>query len=483
MKALLFSLASLTALLLATSVSAAESALPLQDFTTSAYGVLALMIFVLGYILVLSEEFIHLRKSKPIMVSAGLIWILVGIAYATTGDTETAGLAARQNILEYAELFLFLLAAMTFITTMEERLVFASLRAWLVAQGYSLRQIYWITGLLAFFISPVADNLSTALLMGAVVLAVGNSYRCFITVSCINIVIAANAGGAFSPFGDITTLMVWQRGLVEIEQFLLLMPPALVTWLVPAILMSFTIEREPPTGDGELQPMKKGGITIIFLFLATIALSISIHSTLHLPPLLGMMTGLGVLKLYGYYLSHYEPIEGEHGHISHHHAETMQTHQQTQGDNIEVVRRFNIFKVVERSSWDTLMFFYGVVLCVGGLASLGYLALMAEWLYVDLGAVPANILIGMMSALIDNIPVMYAVITMNPEMAVSDWLLATLTIGIGGSLLSIGSAAGIALMGQAQGTYTFASHLRWSWAIALGYAAGVATHLLIEHFV
>ncbi|MFW1678489.1 sodium:proton antiporter NhaD [Pontibacter sp. JAM-7] len=466
-------------LLFAPMVSATELDLNFQNFTTSAYGVLALMIFVLGYILVLSEEFIHLRKSKPIMVAAGLIWILVGIAYANSGDTATAGLAARQNILEYAELFLFLLAAMTFITTMEERLVFASLRTWLVTQGYSLRQIYWITGLLAFVISPVADNLSTALLMGAVVLAVGNHYRRFITVSCINIVVAANAGGAFSPFGDITTLMVWQRNLVDIEQFLLLMPSALVTWLVPALLMSLTIEKQPPAGSGEHEPMKKGGIAIIFLFLGTIALSVSIHSSLHLPPLLGMMTGLGVLKLYGYYLSHYEPIVGEHGHISHHHAEIMNTHQPSKGDNIEVVRRFNIFKVVERSSWDTLMFFYGVVLCVGGLASLGYLAVMAQWLYIDLGPVAANVLIGIMSALIDNIPVMYAVISMNPMMSESDWLLATLTIGVGGSLLSIGSAAGIALMGQAQGTYTFANHLRWSWAIALGYGAGVITHLLL----
>jgi Na+/H+ antiporter NhaD/arsenite permease-like protein len=176
------------------------------DFTGSIYGILALLIFVIGYFFVLAEEIIHLRKSKPIMVAAGFIWLLTGIAYTLSGDNITAGLSARHYILEYAELFLFLLAAMTFITTMEERLVFAALRSWLIVQRYSLQKIYWIAGLIAFFLSPIADNLSTALLMGAVVLAVGNSYHKFVTVGCINIVIAANAGGVFSPFGAVKKL-------------------------------------------------------------------------------------------------------------------------------------------------------------------------------------------------------------------------------------------------------------------------------------
>ena len=123
------------------------------------------------------------------------------------------------NLLEFVELFLFLLAAMTYINTMEERGVFDVLRVWLVTQGFSLRKIFWITGGLAFVMSPVADNLTTALLMAAVAVAVGGSNKKFIGIACINIVVAANAGGAFSPFGDITTLMVWQKGMVEFQQF------------------------------------------------------------------------------------------------------------------------------------------------------------------------------------------------------------------------------------------------------------------------
>ena len=456
---------------------------PLQDIdlTNTFYGYLSLIIFVIGYLFVLAEEFTRLRKSKPIIVAAGLIWLIVGIGYAVHGDTETAGAAVRHNILEYAELFLFLLAAMTFINMMEERNVFAALRSWLVIKNFSVLQIYWITGILAFCISPIADNLSTALLMGAVVLAVGNNHLKFVTVGCINIVVAANAGGAFSPFGDITTLMVWQKGIVQFEEFFRLFLPSLVNWLVPAIIMSFVVENAPPAHHQEhQQQMKRGGITIMLLFLITIAVSVTAHSVLNLPPVLGMMTGLGVLKLYGYYLCQHESTVVDHGHIHHHHKDNIQDMRDVRGDHTDVVRRFDIFKVVERASWDTLMFFYGVVLCVGGLSTLGYLAILSDTLYGSLGTLWANAFIGILSAVIDNIPVMFAVLTMNPVMSTNEWLLVTLTTGVGGSLLSIGSAAGIALMGQAQGTYTFMNHLKWSWAIALGYMLSILTHLWIN---
>ncbi|MBV0934115.1 sodium:proton antiporter NhaD [Marinobacterium weihaiense] len=454
----------------------------LIDLSTSVYGYLALLIFLLGYMFVVLEEHLALRKSKPVIVAAGLIWILVGLAYRQHGDPHTAGIELRRYILDYAELFLFLLAAMTFVNMMEERRVFVALRTWLVSREYSLRTIYWVTGGLTFIISPIADNLSTALLMGAVVLAVGDHNYRFISVGCINVVVAANAGGAFSPFGDITTLMVWQKGAVQFVEFFELVLPALVNWLVPALLMSLTVERSQPVGERRHQRMKKGGVTIMLLFLATILLAVMVHSLLHLPPVLGMMTGLGVLKIYGYYLSYHDPVFREQGHITHHHAENTTSHSMLRGDHTGVIRRFDIFKVVERASWDTLMFFYGVVLCVGGLATLGYLSNLSVLLYGSLGVDLANAIIGLLSSLVDNIPIMFAVLAMDPGMSLDQWLLATLAVGTGGSLLSIGSAAGVALMGQAQGTYTFMSHLKWSWAILLGYIASLFCHLWLSGF-
>lgn len=454
----------------------------MTDFTTSGYGLLALALFVIAYIFVIAEDRIHLSKSKPVMVAAGLIWILVGIAYASTGDTETAGLALREAILEYAELFLFLLSAMTFVHMMEERHLFLALRSWLIARDFSLHRVFWVTGAVTFLLSPVADNLSAALLMGSVVMAVGGRTPEFVTLGCINVVIAANAGGVFSPFGDITSLMVWQASHLSFTEFIYLLPAALTNWLVPAFILSFKVPDGPPQAAHLRQRMKQGALVVTGLFVATAALSVIVHAKLGLPPVLGMMTGLGVLKLYGYYLSHHDPMLREME-LRQHHADTLANTRDTKGDHIQVVRRFDIFRVVERASWDTLMFFYGVVLCVGGLAALGYLQLVSTSLYGVMGATWANLIIGLTSSLVDNIPIMYAVLSMDQALPISEWLLLTLVIGTGGSLLAIGSAAGVALMGQAAGIYTFRSHLKWSWAILLGYLLSSAVQLVTVNWI
>ncbi len=451
----------------------------------SGAGITALVLFVLAYLLVISEEFIGLRKSKSVIVAAGLIWALTGLAWHAAEQPEVARTLFDHNLLEYGKLLLFLLSAMTYINTMEERQVFAALRARLVAAGFSLRSMFWITGLLAFFISPVADNLTTALLMGAVTQAIGGSDARFIRLAFINIVVAANAGGAFSPFGDITTLMVWQAGLVPFGDFFALFLPAFVNWLVPAALMApFVPGHAPATHGAEAARVKQGGLTVIGLFLLTLAMAVAFERFLHLPPVLGMMTGLGLLAIHGYRirrmeLAHFAEealgfedaglrvVDGDGRPVG---AEVLARHVKPRA------RPFDIFISTKRAEWDTLLFFYGVVLCVGGLGALGWLALASQTLYVGLGATLANVLVGLLSAVVDNIPVMYAVINMNPDMPVGQWLLVTLTAGVGGSLLSIGSAAGVGLMGQARGVYTFFAHLRWTPAIALGYAASVALH-------
>jgi len=452
-----------------------------MDLTDSWYGVIAVLVFIIAYGLVIGEEFLHLRKSKPVLVSAGIIWALVGIAYAANGDTHTAEIAVRGALLEYGELLLFLLAAMTYINTMQERNIFEALRAKLCTAGYSYRSIFWITGVLAFLISPVADNLTTSLLMAAVVMSVGVGNIRFITIACINIVVAANAGGAFSPFGDITTLMVWQKGMVEFAEFFKLFIPSVVNWLIPAAIMSFAISKEKPEAIDEHVEVKFGGFVIIGLFLLTIAMAVSAHNFLHLPPVIGMMTGLGFLQFYGYRIrmierQSYSTIEEQVFH-----AAAVDTDKDWLTRHFKLKRKpFDIFISMKRAEWDTLMFFYGVVLSVGGLGTLGYLGLLSEAMYTGLGATWANILVGVASAIVDNIPVMYAVLTMQPEMSQGQWLLVTLTAGVGGSMLSIGSAAGVALMGQARGMYTFFAHLRWSWAIGLGYAASIWVHFLVN---
>ena len=454
-------------LLTTTPTLASEGHNATLDLTHSWVGFSAIVIFVVAYILVILEEKLHLRKSKPVLLAAGLIWILIALFYNTQEISHVVETAIRHNFLEYAELFFFLLVAMTYVNAMLERGVFEALRDWLVEKGFSYRTLFWLTGMLAFFISPVADNLTTALIMCAVVLAVGDGKPQFISIACINIVVGANAGGAFSPFGDITTLMVWQKGVIDFWEFFQLFIPAVVNFVLPAFIMQFAVPSGKPAEtrvDGSV--MKYGGIPIVGLFIATIITAVSFHNILHIPPVFGMMTGLAYLKFYGFYLRTKSTTW------------TQATENPPGSPNDPY--NFDVFSNIANAEWDTLFFFYGVILAVGGLGFIGYLSLSSGYIYGELGATNANILVGLMSAIVDNIPVMFAVLTMNPDMPHVQWLLVTLTAGVGGSLLSIGSAAGVALMGQARGQYTFMSHLKWTPVIALGYGASIAVHLLLN---
>ena len=425
------------------------------NLTTSYVGILSLITFIIAYAVVMVEEFSHLRKSKPVILSAAIIWAIIAFHFSSNKDYAIEiEHALEHNILEFAELFLFLLVAMTYINSLEERKVFDVVRYQLTSRGFSFRQLFIFTGIITFFLSPIADNLTTALVMCSVLMACGKGNAKFISIGCINIVVAANAGGAYSPFGDITTLMVWQAGIVEFFTFFKIFFPSVINYVIPAAIMYFFIPKEKPEVSTEKVYMKRGGRVIIFLGLFTIFSAVNFHNILHLPPMLGMMFGMGLLGLYSFYL------------------------QITHDPSVED-QKFDFFRKVARAEWDTLLFFFGVILSVGGLGFIGYLSLVSEFLYVDLGPTLANSIVGILSAIVDNIPVMFAVITMRPEMSTDQWLLVTLTTGVGGSLLSIGSAAGVALMGQARGYYTFFGHLKWTPVIFLGYIASIYLHVLM----
>ncbi len=454
-------------LIMATPLWASAEGGAKLELTHNWVGYLAIGIFAFAYIFVILEEKIHLRKSKPVLLAAGLIWILIALVYNSHGMPHAVEPAIRHNFLEYGELFFFLLVAMTYINAMLERGVFDALRNWLVEKGFSYRSLFWLTGILAFFISPIADNLTTALIMCAVVLAVGKGQPGFVSIACINIVVGANAGGAFSPFGDITTLMVWQKGMVTFGEFFALFIPSVVNFLVPACIMQFALPSgKPAEVEGEQEGLKYGGMVIVGLFLLTIVTAVCFHNFLHIPPVFGMMLGLAYLKFYGYYLRQ--------------RSKSWTAATEAPPGSAADPYNFDVFSKIAQAEWDTLFFFYGVILAVGGLGFIGYLGMASEFVYGELGATTANILVGIMSAIVDNIPVMFAVLTMNPEMSHFQWLLVTLTAGVGGSLLSVGSAAGVALMGQARGQYTFFGHLKWTPVIALGYGASIWVHFLVN---
>jgi Na+/H+ antiporter NhaD/arsenite permease-like protein len=453
------------------------AAAPLADkplnLTSHWVGYFAIAVFAGAYLVVVLEEVIELRKSKPMMLAAALIWVAVALVYKQAGLSELAEGAVKHDVLEYGELLLFLIVSIAYVNAMEERRVFDALRDRLINLGLGYRRLFWVTGLLAFFISSVSNNMTTAMLMCAVVMAVGGEDRRFVGVSCVNIVVAANAGGAFCPFGDITTLMVWQKDILDFWTFFKLFVPATLNFLIPAAIMHFAIPKQRPAPCEATAPMQRGARRIVLLFLLAIATAVGFENYLGLPAAVGMMAGLTYLQFFGYFL-----------HV---------THREEPGVPMEFIQddgsdpespgaegRFDVFRQFSRMEWDTLLFFYGIVLCVGGIRFMGYLTLASQFLYGDLGPTTANILVGLVSALVDNIPVMYAILSMHPDMSSGQWLLVTLTAGVGGSLLSVGSAAGVALMGQAKGVYSFMTHLKWLPAILLGYAASIGAHFLVN---
>ncbi len=424
---------------------------PTPDLTFSWVGILSLIVFVVGYYFIAMEEQYEINKAKPALFTGTFMFMLIGIYYAINGlNPDPLHDELEHLILEIAEIFFFLLVAMTFIETLIERGVFDLMKYKLVSKGYSYKKLFWLTGLLAFFISPIADNLTTALILSTVLFTIDKKNLAFLVPGAINIVVAANAGGAWSPFGDITTLMAWTAGKGEFIDFLFLFPASITGWLVTAFLLARFVPEGEPAFDAstEKKPVVlDGGMGVAYLGVGTIAMAVLGHQFFHFPAMWGMMFGLAILKLYSYRLK--------------------QTGRNT----------FNIFVNMEKVENDTLLFFFGILSAVGALHYLGFLNYIHD-LYGLVGPTTANVGVGFLSAIVDNVPVMSAILKSSPEMDLAQWMLVTLTAGVGGSLISFGSAAGVGVMGRLKGIYTFGSHIKLAWTILIGYIASVCVWYL-----
>ena len=425
-----------------------------EDLTMTWVGLLSMAIFVVAYYFVATEDKYHLDKAKPALFAGTFIFMLIGIYFMINGkDPEPLHVNIQHLILEIAEIFFFLFVAMTFIETMIEMGVFNKLKYNLVSKGHDYKKLFWITGIIAFFLSPIADNLTTALILSTVLLTIDKDNKQFLVVGAINIVVAANAGGAWSPFGDVTTLMAWTAGKGTFVDFLYLLPASIVGYAITAVLLSRFVPEGKPAfdADSEENPtMMKGSKVVMGLGVFTIAMAVLSHQLFHFPAMWGMMFGLSVLKLYTY--------------------------------RMKIVHKNNdldIFDQMSKVENNTLLFFFGILASVGALYFLGWLQLAAQ-VYDPAVAGPtiSNIGVGFLSAIVDNVPVMSAVIKANPTMGLDQWMLVTLTAGVGGSMISFGSAAGVGVMGKLHGIYTFGAHMKYAWTIVIGYFASIAVWYL-----
>ena len=422
----------------------------IPDLTMTWVGFATLFIFVIGYYFVASEEKYRIDKAKPALFIGTFMFILVAIYYALNDlNMDLVHTEANHLILEIAGIFFFLFVAMTYIESLLHMGVFDRLKYNLISKGYTYRKLFWVTGFLAFFISPVADNLTTALILSTVLVTIEKTRKDFLVPGAINIVVAANAGGAWSPFGDITTLMAWTAGKGHFIDFIYLFPSAFLGFLVTSFLLSKFVPNIVPVFDiskEEAPKMAEGAKVVMILGVLTIACAVLSHQVLHLPAMWGMMFGLALLKIYSYGLNKKYGID-----------------------------HFNIFHSMAKIENNTLMFFFGILAAVGVLYFVGWLGLAAVVYHPDvLGPTWANIGVGFLSAIVDNVPVMSAILKANPEMGVDQWMLVTMTAGVGGSLISFGSAAGVGVMGKMHGIYTFSSHMKFAWTILIGYIVSIA---------
>jgi Na+/H+ antiporter NhaD/arsenite permease-like protein len=243
------------------------------DLTNHWVGYFCLFILILAYIAAMLEEVIELRKSKPMLLGAALMWLAIAFIYRLEGSPDLAVKAFKENLLAYTELFLFILVSMTYLNVMEDLKIFDVLRSWLVIKKLSYRQLFWFTGILSFVLGIICSGLTVGLLMGAVAIAVGKEKPRFISLACINIVVATNAGGTFSAVAGISTLFVWQKGILGFIELLNLFIPSLVNFLVPAAIMHFSVPRGVPTIEVQLKPMLRGAKRVLVLFAVTIILA------------------------------------------------------------------------------------------------------------------------------------------------------------------------------------------------------------------
>lgn len=415
-------------------------------YSNSQIKFIILICFFFCYILVVLEEFIHIKKSSiTIFFSSIMLFILV---LSKKNNLSNTSFILNSFLSSYCELFLFLFVAMIYITTLKSLNFFNFIKNKILLKKLSLRQIYFFTGLLSFFISPFADNLTTSLIMSSIILNINKDDYTFVNLSCINIVIASNAGGTFSPFGDITTLMIWQSGMLKFSLFFKLFVPSLISFIIPSIIMLFFVKNCTIIHINlhHYANLSSDSKIVLILFLLSILFSIFFQSYLNISCVFGMMLGFSFLQIFFF---------------------------KNRSD-------ISLLDQIVKIEWDTLLFFYGIMLCVVALDLVGVLKDISYFLYYDSNnKTYSNIILGLLSSIIDNIPITFSVLNMKINMSDGQWLLLTYTLATGGSLLSIGSAAGIAVMGKVK-QYTFYSHFKWSWAILIGYFCGIISHLIIN---
>jgi len=404
----------------------------------SSVQLLLLVMAVIAFLGVVLEEVIHVNKAKVVLLFGALSWVVLFIAAPDEAMRGRVQEALNENITDIASLWLFLLATMTFVAYLNKKGLIENIIYRILPGRITERKLLFLTGIFCFVFSSIADNITATLVSVALVLSLNLELRKMLRFATL-VVFAVNSGGVAMITGDVTTLMIFMADKVEITNLLLLSAPALLAVLLLAALLSVGLNSEVVIEKSALHELRGVDKLIGALFLLTILATILLSLFFAIPPVLTFLTGLASMFLIARFFN--EDIDND--------------------PILEYIR------VIE---FETLLFFLGVLLLVGMLQFIGTLQSLTS-LYDVMPSLLANFLMGMLSALIDNVPLTAALLKADLQMSVAEWMGLTYAVGVGGSLLIIGSAAGIVAMSKMPGL-TFITYLRSFGLLLMAFAFG-----------
>jgi Na+/H+ antiporter NhaD/arsenite permease-like protein len=398
----------------------------------------------LAFLLIVLEDVVHINKAKTTLFLGTLAWILLFLFPQHGADTAMVQQKLDENVLEIASLWLFLMAAMTFVAFLNHQGLIETLIYKVLPRRLSERRLMFLVAGFAFFFSSLSDNITATLISIALVLSLRLEAKKTARFA-VMVVFAVNSGGVALITGDVTTLMIFMQHKVEIKDLLWLALPTLLSVMLLATLLSLSLK-----GEVEITPTPRRddrvGKMIGVIFLLTIFSTIFLNTVAGVPPLLTFLFGLSIMFLVGRLC--YAEDERE-----------------------------NLLDYIRVIEFDTLLFFLGILLLVGMLKEIGVLDSLVR-VYELMPTTAANFVMGLLSSLVDNVPLTAALLKSEIVMSTANWLTLTYAVGVGGSLLVIGSAAGIVAMSKVEAV-TFISFMRYSGLILVAYSVGFAGSYLV----
>lgn len=408
----------------------------------NAVSMLLIVIVSIGFLSIIAEDLIKVNKAKSTLFWGTLAWIVYFISSSGSGHTEVASEALNENLLDIATLWLFLFSAMTFVAYLSEKGVIEIIASFLLPKQLSEKGLLFFIGTFAFIFSSLADNI-TATLVSLTILIGLNIDRDKLIKYAIVVIYSVNAGGVSLITGDVTTLMIFLAEKVSISDLLMLVLPAFTSVMILCVLMSFGLNGTINVKT-QKHTLSSVDTVISILFFCTIIGVIFGNVFFSIPPVLSFLFGLSVMFMVARVLDRDEPI-------------------------LDYVRKIE---------FDTLLFFLGVLLLVGMLKQIGVLELFLQ-AYKQTPTLIANYVVGITSALFDNVPLTSAILKSGIDMANNEWLALTFSVGVGGALLAIGSAAGVIAMSKIP-ELTFMRYLKFFPQLFIAYTAG---YFLVVAFV